>query len=99
MRVKQVHTPGFPTLLHGRSPTSICPHRAIQVLPVSRQSVFEIFDMRKIDEALPDSPEPPCDVIPIQDVLFVSVEPPAQTGIAEVLLLNARYPGVFTLIT
>ena len=31
------------------------PLRAIQVMPVSRQPVFEILDMRKVDEAFSDS--------------------------------------------
>jgi hypothetical protein len=44
------------------------------VMPVSRQPVFEILDMRKVDEAFSDSLKAPCDVIPIQDVLLVSVE-------------------------
>jgi hypothetical protein len=39
--------------------------------------VLEILDMRKIDEAFSDTLKPPCDVIPIQDVLVVSVEPSA----------------------
>ncbi|MGA8654522.1 MAG: hypothetical protein WB586_00095 [Chthoniobacterales bacterium] len=51
------------------------PLRAIQVMPVSRQPVLEICDMGKIDEAFSYALEPPCDVIAIQDVLFVSVEP------------------------
>ena len=50
------------------------PLRAIQVMPVSRQPVFEILDMRKVDEAFSDSLKVACDVIPIQDVLLVSVE-------------------------
>jgi hypothetical protein len=43
------------------------PLRAIQVMPVSRQPVFEILNMRKVDEAFSDSLKAPCDVIPIQD--------------------------------
>src|ERR1700674_2733261 len=54
------------------------PLRTIQVMPVSRQPVFEILDMRKIDEAFSDNLKPSCDVIPIQDVLLVSVEPLAR---------------------
>jgi hypothetical protein len=50
------------------------PLRAIQVMPVSRQPVFEILNMRKVDEAFSDSLKAPFDVIPIQDVLLVSVE-------------------------
>ena len=50
------------------------PLRAIQVMPVSRQPVFEILNMRKVDEAFSDSLKAPCDVIPIQDVLLVIVE-------------------------
>ena len=42
-------------------------------MPVSRQPVFEILDMRKIDEAFSDSLKTPCNVIPIQDVLLVNV--------------------------
>ena len=47
--------------------------RAIQGMRVSRQPVFEVLDMRKIDEAFSDSLKTPCNVIPIQDVLLVSL--------------------------
>ena len=40
--------------------------------------MFEVIDMRKIDEAFSDSLKTPCDVIPIQDVLLVSIEPLAR---------------------
>ena len=51
------------------------PLRAIQVMPVSRQPVFEILDKRKVDEAFSDNLKAPSNVIPIQDALLVRIEP------------------------
>jgi hypothetical protein len=39
--------------------------RAIQVMPVSRQPVSEVLDMRKVDDAFSDSLKTPCNMIPI----------------------------------
>jgi hypothetical protein len=41
---------------------------------VSRETVFEILDMRKIDKAFSDSLKTPGNVIPIEDVLLVRIE-------------------------
>ena len=43
-------------------------------MPKSREPVSEILDMRKIDEAFSDRLKTPCNMIPIHDVLLVSVE-------------------------
>ena len=42
------------------------------------EPVFEILDMRKIDKAFSDSLKTPGNVIPIQDVLLVRIEPLAR---------------------
>jgi hypothetical protein len=55
------------------------PLRAIQVMPVSRQPVFEIVNMRKIDEAFSDSLKTPGNVIPIQDVDCLPFSPTHST--------------------
>ena len=47
-------------------------------MPVSREPVFEILDMRKIDEAFSDSLKAPCDVRPVKDLLLVRIEPLAR---------------------
>jgi hypothetical protein len=60
-------------------------------MPVSRQPAFEILDMRKIDEVFSDSLKTPCNVvIPIQDVLLVSVEQFAHQRSVLIVNTNCR---------
>jgi thiamine pyrophosphate-dependent acetolactate synthase large subunit-like protein len=61
-------------------------------MPVPRLPVFEILDMRKIDEAFSDSLKTPCNVIPIQDVLLVSsaADPRSVEQAIEILLAAKR---------
>ena len=68
------------------------PLRVIQVMPVSRQLVFEVLDMRKIDEAFSDSLKTPCDVIPIQEQVMAKDITPASLGKRFFLLVASRNP-------